>query len=88
MLSFRSDQLLRICLQLLVFCARDNLTVLLLFTCYMKGLSQNFCMLFIDRKACFKSKGNFCACGEMADSSKEIGYGVKSLTPLGKIINF
>ena len=56
--------------------------------CFMKGLSQNHRMLFPARKAfVLREESNFRACGEMANSSEEIRYGVKSATPLSKIIN-
>ena len=55
--------------------------------CYMKGFSKNRRMLFPVKK-CFKLREakDFQACGYIAEVSKTVASGVKSLTPLHKVM--
>ena len=55
--------------------------------CYIKGFSQNRRMLFSARKPfVLREESDFKACGKIAKESNIIQYGVKTATPLGKII--
>ena len=57
--------------------------------CFIKGFSQNRRMLFPVKKAFeLRESSDFQACGYVADVSKTITCGIKSSTPLNKIMSF